>query len=98
MAENSKKTAPGRPFQKGQSGNPGGRPKVAETFKQDCRAFMTAEGWDKLQNMARNDRNRDQWKAIELIAAYAYGRPRQGIDLDAGEGGLVIKVKVIEDE
>jgi len=26
-AENSKKAAPGRPFQPGQSGNPGGRPK-----------------------------------------------------------------------
>ncbi len=26
-AENSTKTAPGRPFQPGQSGNPGGRPK-----------------------------------------------------------------------
>jgi hypothetical protein len=26
-AENSAKTAPGRPFQPGQSGNPGGRPK-----------------------------------------------------------------------
>jgi hypothetical protein len=26
-AQNSKKTAPGKPFQKGASGNPGGRPK-----------------------------------------------------------------------
>src|SRR5687768_6895749 len=26
-AQNSEKTAPGRPFPKGQSGNPGGRPK-----------------------------------------------------------------------
>ena len=38
MAENSNKTAtrrgPGRPFQKGQSGNPGGRPKVAPEVRE----------------------------------------------------------------
>ena len=38
MAENSSKTAKrrgrGRPFQKGQSGNPGGRPKVAPEVRE----------------------------------------------------------------
>jgi hypothetical protein len=34
MAENSKKTAPGRPFKPGESGNPGGRPKLPEDVKQ----------------------------------------------------------------
>lgn len=34
MTENSKRTAPGRPFKPGQSGNPGGRPKLPEDVKQ----------------------------------------------------------------
>ena len=37
-AENSKKTARGRPFKAGQSGNPGGRPKIPEDVKEATRA------------------------------------------------------------
>jgi hypothetical protein len=37
-AGSSKKAAPGRPFQKGQSGNPSGRAKIPEDVKEAARA------------------------------------------------------------
>lgn len=96
VPENStKQQAPGKPFKKGQSGNPGGRPKVSKAFREECQKFMQTEGWGYLFEMARTE-GRDQKPAIELVASYAYGKPRQGVDLDMGEGGMVIKVKMVE--
>lgn len=90
MAENNaetpkKKRGPGRPFQKGQSGNPGGRPAVAKEFRQRCREFMENEGWEKLFALARG--GKEQKFALELIAAYAYGRPKQGVEIVGEDGG-----------
>ena len=88
-ADNSKKTAPGRPFEPGQSGNPGGRPKVAKEFKEKCRDFMSDEGWEKLKSIAINGKKKDQFRALELIAAYAYGKPKQGVELSGEDGGNI---------
>ena len=87
-SENRKKTGKNL-FKPGQSGNPGGRPKVAKEFKEKCRAFMEGGGWEKLQSIALNNRSRDQFKALEMICFYAYGKPTQDIEL-GGEGLIKI--------
>ena len=78
-----------KPFKKGKSGNPGGRPKVAQEFKEKCREFMTVDGWDKLKAITDNPKNRDHYRALELIMGYAYGKPKQGLELTGEEGGSI---------
>lgn len=88
-----KKPPRGRPFQKGQSGNPGGRPS-----KKEFRDFL-AEVVDEKNGTTRRDavrlalylkainsRDRDQHRAIELICAYDMGKPIQGVELTGKDG------------
>ena len=82
------------PFVKGKSGNPGGRPKTNEAFRDRCRKFVdlhVVEMWEKeVQNAGE-----EKMKASELLAAYGYGKPAQAIQLTGEEGGpveFVIKV------
>ena len=79
-------------FKSGQSGNPGGRPKVSKAFREECQKFMADEGWGYLFNLARES-GREQKPAIELIASYAYGKPKQGVEL-TGEEGNDIKIVI----
>jgi hypothetical protein len=88
-AENSNQTTVGKPFKPGQSGNPGGRPAVAKEFRARCRDFMQAHGWRQLEAIACDRKDRDKYRALELIAAYAYGKPKQGIELTGADGGPV---------
>ena len=76
-------------FKKGQSGNPKGRPRVADVFRDRCRDFMSDEGWEKLKSIAINGKKKDQFRALELIAAYAYGKPKQGVELSGEDGGNI---------
>ena len=90
MVDNNKKTtggATGKGFQPGQSGNPGGRPKQAKPFKDRCQTFMEKEGIDMLISIAQNPRDKSRFKALELIAAYSFGKPKQGLELTGDEGG-----------
>lgn len=86
-AESSMKTAkkaPGKPFQAGQSGNPGGRPRVPEEVKE---AFRAASG-DACRVLCEivNDfsaKDSDRIRAAEVILDRAWGKPVQAVDVDA---------------
>lgn len=68
----------------------GGRPKEAVGWKARCREFMDLEGWDKLCKLARDEGSKRHLDAIELICAYAYGKPTQPVGGDP-ETPLLIK-------
>ena len=82
------------PWQPGQSGNPGGRPKGSKEFRERCREYMNVEGIDSLIEIARDPKDKDKMRAIELLAGYAWGKPKQGVEFgDEDGGGITIVVK-----
>ena len=95
--ENNEKTTggvTGKGFMPGQSGNPGGRPKVVKEFIERCREYMNVEGIDSLIEIARDPKDKDKMRAIELLAGYAWGKPKQGVKFgDEDGGGITIVVK-----
>jgi hypothetical protein len=72
----------------------GGRPAVAQDFRQRCRAYMETQGWDALISIANTTDDKDRQRALELIAAYAYGKPKQGVEL-TGEDGAPVNIGVV---
>ena len=83
----AKRRGPGRPFQKGQSGNPSGRAKVAEEFRQRARRAVdehVLSAW-----VAEVETQGEHWvRCSEMLAAYGYGRPASAPeDLAAAAAG-----------
>ncbi|QIN95329.1 hypothetical protein PBR31_00018 [Xanthomonas phage PBR31] len=80
---NSRKTAPGKPFPKGISGNPNGRPKrTQEEFDliEACRR-KTPEAlavWEHVMINGESEKNR--LTAAQMIIERAYGKPKQEVE------------------
>jgi len=84
-AENSEITAtkaPGRPFQPGQSGNPGGRKRLPEEFKQLARSNSEL-ALKAVIEIVKNPKSKDSDKirAAEIIMDRGWGKPVQGFDI-----------------
>jgi hypothetical protein len=88
-AENSAKTAIGRPFKKGESGNPGGRPRTADLSKA-IRAYLESSlrgNSDKtrldalIERLYKND--------PKTLLAYGFGKPVETHELGEQLGGIV---------
>jgi len=75
----------GKPFQKGQSGNPGGRPKEIAEVKELARQHMPA-AIDALVSIMNNTKASDAARvsAATALLDRGYGKPQQHIDAEIG--------------
>ena len=87
MPENRTKTGQFRP---GISGNPGGRPKMPEEFRQLARE-NSIPALQVVVNILKNpaSANKDRLKAAEIILDRAWGKPVQGVEMSGRDGGPI---------
>lgn len=85
-AQNSKPTAPGTPFPKGVSGNPGGRPKMSPEQRA---AFteLSELGIGELRRILKDPvaKDSDKIKASEVAFERAWGKAVQAIDANIND-------------
>ena len=74
MPENSEKTARGRPFEVGKSGNPGGRPKIPEDVKEAIRAACP-KAVAVLVALLDDKKSLIRLEAAKIILERGYGKP-----------------------
>lgn len=99
MAQNSEKKARGRgrPIQKGQVLNPGGRPKIPEDVKEACKA-ASVEAVDVLLTLMRSEDTNagERIKAAVAILNRAWGTPAQSVEISGKEGEpLALKIEYV---
>jgi len=101
-AQNSTETArsaPGRPFAKGQSGNPGGRPKgLVKAIREQTRdgeqlvAFML----QVFRGEVPGTKLRDQMDAVTWLADRGFGKPVQALEHSGKDGQALISVDLLQ--
>lgn len=82
------------PFVKGQSGNPGGRPKENAEVVALARQHGP-EAVNKLVELMRGDDPRVASAAATAILDRGFGKPAQSVTVGGEEGGEPIKIKGI---
>ena len=99
MAQNGEKKARGRgrPIQKGQVLNPGGRPKIPDDVKEAARAACPRAIQVLISIMENEDANQgERIKAAVALLNRAYGTPMQSVEVSGKDGEqLGIKIEYV---
>ena len=82
------KTARGRPFKAGQSGNPTGRPKIPEDVKEAIRAACP-KAVSVLVSMLNSKKEAYRLEAAKTLLDRGYGKPVQMQDVNLDVSGTV---------
>lgn len=91
----TEKKVRGRPFQKGQSGNPKGRPKreTEREYLDILKSVCTPDDWRKIAEAARDDAIGGDKDARKWLSDHLVGLPVQRTELTGADGaGILIKL------
>jgi hypothetical protein len=86
-----KKAPRGRPFEKGKSGNPTGRPKDSGDIKELAKQY-TAEAIERLVFWMRSDESKASVPAANALLDRAWGKAAQAV---TGDDGGPVKIIMI---
>lgn len=80
-----------KPFKKGQSGNPKGRPKLPD-LREALEDVLGADGVKEILQAMHAKAKKGSEKAADILLDRLYGKSKQSIDLKADiQGGVVIE-------
>lgn len=77
-------------FIKGQSGNPGGRPKTAGLVKEAAQSYGL-EAVEKLAELMRSDQPAVAQKAAQTLLDRGFGRPEQSVEMTGADGSPLLQ-------
>lgn len=80
------------PFKKGQSGNPGGRPKEVSEVRELAKEHGSA-AIERLVQLMSSDNERTAVAACEAILNRGYGKPAQSVTLAGEEDGPPVQLE-----
>ena len=80
------------PFEKGKSGNPGGRPKEVVEVRDLARSHST-RAVERLVELIESENERTAVAACEAILNRGYGRPAQSVSLSGEEDGPPVQLE-----
>jgi hypothetical protein len=92
-----------KPFQKGQSGNPKGRPKLRD-IKEVLTDLLSQEKnkqqlVDAVMTVVVNKALKGDLKAADMLLSYTYGKPTQKTEITGADGERIdFKVEVVQGE
>ena len=96
MADSTKERAANGQFPKGQSGNPGGRPRDEEKVAELARSY-TREAIDTLVDIMRNSKDeRVRGTAATALLDRGWGKPK--VEVGSDEAGYVQALRAVAAE